>query len=70
LLRDGVDRDRIAVETYWDARAALALIREAGEDCIPAGSEAPEGYSTPEFTVQAEALVRGIYAIAGRYRTR
>jgi hypothetical protein len=23
-----------------------------------------EGYLTPEFTIQAEALVRGIYAIA------
>jgi hypothetical protein len=27
---------------------------------------AREGYSSPEFTVEAEALVRGIYAIAGR----
>jgi hypothetical protein len=34
LLRDGVtDRDRIALETYRDARAAL--IREAVEDCAP-----------------------------------
>ena len=48
LLRDRfTDRDRIALETYRDARAAM-------------------GYLTPEFTVQAEALVRGIYAIAGR----
>jgi len=32
-LRDGVtDRDRIAFETYRDA---LALIREAIEDCAP-----------------------------------
>ena len=27
-----------------------------------------EDYLTPEFTVHAEALVRGIYAIAGRSR--
>ena len=67
LLRDGlIARDRIALETYWDARAALALIREAVEDCAPPGAVAREGYLTAEFTVQAEALVRGIYAIAGR----
>jgi hypothetical protein len=67
LLQDGLtDRDRIAVETYRDARAAMALIREAVEDCAPPGSVTREGYLTPEFTVQAEALVRGIYAIANR----
>ena len=69
LLRDGfTDRERIALETYRDARAALALIREAIEDCAPPGSVLREGYLSPEFTVQAEALVRGIYAIAGRFR--
>jgi hypothetical protein len=67
LLRDGLlRRDRIALETYRDARAAMALIREAIEDCAPPGSVAREGYLSPEFTVEAEALVRGIYAIAGR----
>jgi hypothetical protein len=67
LLRDRlIDRERIALETYRDARAALALIREAVEDCAPPGSVAREGYLTPEFTVEAEALVRGIYAIADR----
>jgi hypothetical protein len=66
LLRDGVtDTDRVALETYRDARAAMALIREAVEDCAPPGSVTREGYLTPEFTVEAEALVRGIYAIAG-----
>ena len=60
LLRDGLtDRDRIALETYRDARAAMALIREAVEDCAPPGSVTREGYLTPEFTVEAEALVRG-----------
>jgi len=45
LLRDGLtDRDRIALETYRDARAALALIREAVEDCAPPGSVAREDY--------------------------
>ena len=71
LLRDGLmDRDRTALETYRDARAALALIREAIEDCAPPGSVRREGYLTPEFTMQAEALVRGIYAIAGRRRPK
>jgi hypothetical protein len=55
--------DRIALETYRDARAAMALIREAVEDCAPPGSVACEEYLTPEFTVKAEALVRGIYAM-------
>jgi hypothetical protein len=67
LLRDGLTgSDRIAPETYRDARAAMALIREAVEDCAPPGSVTREGYLTPEFTVEAEALVRGIYAIADR----
>lgn len=39
-----MDRDRIALETYRDARAAMALIREAVEDCAPPGSVAREGY--------------------------
>jgi hypothetical protein len=83
LLRDGLtERDRTALETYRDAGAAMALIREAVEDCAPPGSVAREDYLTPDcsaslnsveaspqrFTVQAEALVRGIYAIAGRSR--
>jgi hypothetical protein len=69
LLSDGLThRDRIALETYRDARAAMTLIREAVEDCAPPGSVAREEYLTPEFTMQAEALVRGIYAIAGRSR--
>jgi hypothetical protein len=45
LLQDGLtDRDRIALETYRDARAAMALIREAVEDCAPPGSLPREGY--------------------------
>src|SRR4051812_32386267 len=69
LLMDGLTRrQRVAPETYWDARAAMALIREAVEDCAPPGSLPCEGYLSPEFTVEAEALVRGIYAIAGPAR--
>jgi hypothetical protein len=44
LLQDGLtDRDRIALETYRDARAAMALIREAVEDCAPPGSTRKSG---------------------------
>ena len=67
LLRDRrVASERVAVDTYRDALAALALIREAVEDCAPPGSVAREGYVAREFTAQAEALVRGIYAIASK----
>jgi hypothetical protein len=67
LLRDRMtERERIALETYRDARAAMALIREAVEDCAPPGAVTREGYLTPEFTAEGEALVRGIYAIADR----
>jgi hypothetical protein len=49
LLRDGLtQRERIAIETYRDARAALSLIREAVEDCAPPGSVPREEYLTPE----------------------
>jgi hypothetical protein len=69
LLHDELThRERIALETYRDARAALALIREAVEDCAPPGSVPGEDHLTPEFTVHAEALVRCIYAIAGQRR--
>jgi hypothetical protein len=68
LLNDGmISRERIAPETYRDARAAMASIREAVEECALPGS-VPRTDLTPEFTVEAEALVRGIYAIADRPR--
>jgi hypothetical protein len=71
LLHDGLThRDRIALATYRDARAAMALMREAVEDCAPPGSVLSDAYTSPEFTVEAEALVRGIYAIAERARAR
>jgi hypothetical protein len=67
LLDDGLTRrERVALETYRDAHAAMALIREAIEECAPPGSVLRADYLTREFTVEAGALVRGIYAIAGR----
>jgi hypothetical protein len=69
LLNDGsTSRERIALETYRDARAAMALIREAVEECAPPGSVPRADYLTPRFTDEAEALVQGIYTIAGRSR--
>jgi len=44
--------------------AALRLIREAVEDCAPPGSVANGEYLLPEPEIEAEALVRGIYAIS------
>ncbi|MBV9583836.1 MAG: hypothetical protein JO213_03015 [Alphaproteobacteria bacterium] len=71
LLRDGMTAEqRAATENYRDARAALALIREAVEDCAPPGSVARADSLTPEFTAHAEALVRGIYAIGARSRRK
>jgi hypothetical protein len=66
LLHDGLTRrDRIALETYRDTRAAMALIREAVEQCAPPGSVPRADYLAPRFTEEAEALVQGIYAITG-----
>ena len=39
----------------------MALVREAIEDCAPPGSLVRAEYLTPEFTIQAEALVHAIY---------
>ena len=45
LLRDRLtERDCTPLETYREAGAAMALIREAVEDCAPTGSVAREGY--------------------------
>jgi hypothetical protein len=67
LLDDRLPQhERTSLETCRDARAAMALICEAVEDCAPPGSVTREGYLTPEFTVEAKALVRAIYAIGGR----
>ena len=42
----------------------LQLVREAIEDCAPPGSVRFGEYMPPEPWLEAEALVRGIYAIA------
>jgi hypothetical protein len=60
-------RDRVSLETYRDARTALALIREAVEDCAPPGSGETRRLFATRFYNPGQALVRGIYAVAGRY---
>ena len=47
-----------------DARAALRMIREVVEQNAPPGFVPAEEYVEPPFTKEAEALVRGILAIA------
>jgi hypothetical protein len=44
----------------------LQLVREAIEDCAPPGSLQCGEYMMPEPWLEAETLVRGIYAIAYR----
>ena len=59
-----VFRDNIA-----NCRAALRMIREAVEAHAPPGSVPAEEYVEPPFTAEAEALVRGIDAIATARRS-
>ena len=47
-----------------DARAALRMIREVVEQNAPPGSVPSEEAIEPPFVKEAEALVRGILAIA------
>ena len=66
LLRDGLtDRDRIALEPGRPRRAGLDPRGRRG--LCAARLSGARGLCGAEFTVQAEALVRGIYAIAGRF---
>ena len=69
------DRDptaRLALErrgfrdNMKNCRAALRMIREAVETHAPPGSVPAEEYVEPPFTAEAEALVKGILAIAAR----
>ena len=47
-----------------NCRAALRMIRETVETNAPPGSVPAEEYVEPPFTAEAEALVKGILAIA------
>jgi uncharacterized protein YdaT len=59
-----MDDHRVCEANLRSLWAALRLIREAVEDCVPPGSVRSGEYLLPESKIEAEALVRGIYAIA------
>ena len=62
-LKRQVFRDNIK-----NCRAALRMIRETVETNAPPGSVPAEEYVEPPFTAEAEALVKGILAIAAARR--
>ena len=53
-------------ENIRECRAALRMIREAIEMNAPPGSVPSEEYVEPPFTAEAEALVKGVLALAYR----
>lgn len=57
---------RARQQNIADLWAALTIVRRAVEDCAPPGSVLNDEYLLPEPHREAEALVRGIYAIAER----
>ena len=57
---------RVFRDNMKNCRAALRMIREAVETHAPPGSVPAEEYVEPPFTAEAEALVKGILAIAAR----
>jgi len=73
--RDTIARLQLELQAFRDnitnGRAALRMIREVVETHAPPGSVPAEEYVEPPFTAEAEALVRGILAIAmGRETVR
>ena len=64
-----LERERqVFRDSIKNCRAALRMIREAVETHAPPGSLPVEEYVEPPFTAEAEALVKGILAIAARNR--
>ena len=60
-----LEREReVFRDNIKNCRAALRMIREAVEAHAPPGSVPAEEYVEPPFTAEAEALVKGILAIA------
>ena len=58
------DLERAAMQNVRELREALKAIREAVEELAPAGSVPSEEHLTPEPMREAEAIIRGIQAIA------
>ena len=64
-----LERERqVFRDNIKNCRAALRMIREAVETHAPPGSVPPEDHVEPPFTAEADALVKGILAIAARKR--
>ena len=61
---DGADGDGAAADNIRELWAALRLIRETVEELAPTGSVPNDKYPTPEPMREAEAIIRGIHAIA------
>lgn len=59
------DLERAAMNNVREFREALKAIREAVEELAPSGSVPNDEYLTPEPMVEAEAIIKGIRAIAG-----
>jgi hypothetical protein len=53
-------------ENIRECRAAVRMIRETIEMHAPPGSVPSEEYVEPPFTAEAEALVKGVLALAGK----
>jgi hypothetical protein len=67
LLHDGLThRDRIAPRNLSRRPRRHGLDPRGRRGLRAAGSVLSDAYTSPEFTVEAEALVRGIYADATR----
>jgi len=58
------DLERAAMQNVRELRGALKAIREAVEELAPPGSVPSEEHLTPEPMREAEAIIRGIQAIA------
>jgi hypothetical protein len=61
---DGADGDGAPADNIGELWAALRLIRETVEGLAPPGSVPNDKYATPEPMREAEAIIRGIHAIA------
>ena len=54
---------KISHDNFLDARAAMDLIRREVANCAPPGSTVNVEELTPEFTVDAEDICRGVHAM-------
>ena len=61
---DGADGDGAPADNMRELWAALRLIRETVEGLAPPGSVPNSEYLAPEPLREAEAIIRGIHAIA------